>query len=281
MEKAATDGDTHALKRLIEAGGDVLEHDAFMATPLHWAASNGHQDCVNLLLQHGADVNIRDAEQQTPLHFCCRYFGTAEMVRLLASMRATVDAKDAKQKTPLHYACSSNKRECVKMLLDVGADVNGQSADGTTPRDAAQERGHTDLVQLLDTRGSQQQPMSGATVPCAIEAAPCAIEAAPPPASSTPTATAALITATAGADATLLRQALVDASAAGVDDAVLAAAVRRLTELQVEATKPSGQLTMWTLAASGLRVLSVSQWRLHVVAGALGCALIAARMRRQ
>ena len=60
---------------------------------------------MDLLLKHGADPNTRDDSELTPLH----------------------------------WAVVKWNRNCIRKLIEKGADVNAKSQEGKTPRDMAQE----------------------------------------------------------------------------------------------------------------------------------------------
>jgi hypothetical protein len=51
--------------------------------------------------------------------------------------------------TPLHGAACNGKTECVRLLIDAGADVNAQSCNQSTALHCAAEYGHTEIVELL------------------------------------------------------------------------------------------------------------------------------------
>ena len=51
--------------------------------------------------------------------------------------------------TALHYACNRGSTECVKELLDHGADTSIKKNDGDTPLDVAHRKKHQDFVALL------------------------------------------------------------------------------------------------------------------------------------
>ena len=55
-----------AVKKLIQAGGDINEEDGIGWTPLHLASENGHVEVITALLAAGADKTIRDEDGKTP-----------------------------------------------------------------------------------------------------------------------------------------------------------------------------------------------------------------------
>jgi len=69
MHLAARQGETEAVKALLEAGADVNQRGAGdPVTPLMIATMNGHFDLAKLLLDKGADPNLPQANGATPLY---------------------------------------------------------------------------------------------------------------------------------------------------------------------------------------------------------------------
>ena len=73
---------------------------------IHWATDANDIDILKYLLTSGCPVNMRDSEQQ---------------------------------QTALHYAVSCGHEECVKLLLQYGADKTLQDVDGQTCFDVADD----------------------------------------------------------------------------------------------------------------------------------------------
>ena len=64
---AALNGQTEAVKLLLEKGANIHNRHRDGSTALHGAAFLGHIDTVKLLLEKGADINIRKPDGVTPL----------------------------------------------------------------------------------------------------------------------------------------------------------------------------------------------------------------------
>ena len=52
-------------------------------------------------------------------------------------------------RTPLHTAANMGTVEVVKALLELGADPTALNNDGLTPADIAEDKGRSDVVQVL------------------------------------------------------------------------------------------------------------------------------------
>ena len=96
-------------------GSDSKDRDG--RTPLMFAAAGGLSDTVKLLLDNGADVNART-----------EVGGTA-----------------------LIYAAAMGQLECVKLLIEHGADKTIRNDNGYTANSVARERGHSAIVDYLET----------------------------------------------------------------------------------------------------------------------------------
>ncbi|XP_039610088.1 POTE ankyrin domain family member B-like [Polypterus senegalus] len=100
-------------------------HDQFRsprkdAGELHKAAAEGDLERIRELLPR-SDINMRNGCNRTPLHIAAAE-GHVDVVRLLAEHKADLDLWDDHGETPLLTAIARQKRECVFVLLDLGAD---------------------------------------------------------------------------------------------------------------------------------------------------------------
>ncbi|CAH0551219.1 unnamed protein product [Brassicogethes aeneus] len=126
--------------RAIECVRELLENRAipnttqvFSEAPLHIAASLGASDIIKELIIHEAAVNVQcGTEKVTPLHLAAED-GDFECVRLLLEAGAEVTLCNHKLQTPLHLAALSQCTETMNILIKHGADVNASDIDGRTP----------------------------------------------------------------------------------------------------------------------------------------------------
>jgi uncharacterized protein len=104
------------------------------ATPFLRAAQSGDMVLLRLLLEHGADPKITTDNKVTPL-MVASGIGWVEGVTYEWSPAQTL--------------------ETVKMLLDLGADVNAQDViDGRTALMGAAHKGRNDVIELLVQHGA-------------------------------------------------------------------------------------------------------------------------------
>lgn len=100
------------------------ETDAFGCTALHRAAFQGFSTEVRRLLEGRSDPNAREAWDETPLHMAARS-GNIEAARLLIAAGASIDAVNADDKTPLFVAGEDRKEAMCEFLLKLGATTGG------------------------------------------------------------------------------------------------------------------------------------------------------------
>jgi ankyrin repeat protein len=155
------------VRRLVEHGADINvrlkkggpEFGRFTttgATPLFLAARASDVPLMRLLLELGADPGVGNTENSTPLLAAAgvgplqdgeEAAGTEdeamEAVRLLLELGADVNAVDENGETAMHGAAYQSRAELVELLVDRGADINvwnRKNNSGWTPLLIA--RGH-------------------------------------------------------------------------------------------------------------------------------------------
>lgn len=85
---------------------------------------------------------------------CAARYGGVECVKLLLERGANVNAVDNYRCTALMCAAASGRVECVKLLLDAGADVNAVCGYGYTALVYATEHGYAEVGELLEAAGT-------------------------------------------------------------------------------------------------------------------------------
>ncbi len=173
MQQAAITANTPILKLLLEAGANVDSANAEGQTALMVVARTGNLEAAKLLIHHGADVNaVERWGGQTALMWAAAQ-RQPEMVRLLLKSganpnlhsavrdwqrRVTAEGRpkimDVGGLTALHFAARQDCIECVKYLVQGGADINALDPDDTTPLVVALMNMHFDLAKVLINLGA-------------------------------------------------------------------------------------------------------------------------------
>jgi ankyrin repeat protein len=114
------------------------------------ACISGNLAAARHLLDDGVDVNWKTKEGRTALIQAGQY-GHVEIVELLLDRGAKINLEsDAGRWTSLMGASYYGNRDCARLLLERGADMSMKDINRMTANDWAKERGHVEIVQLLD-----------------------------------------------------------------------------------------------------------------------------------
>ncbi|CAH0404407.1 unnamed protein product [Chilo suppressalis] len=120
-----------AVLLLISFGADVnamADARNDYRTVMHYAVLSGNTEVVTLMIKQGARVNYQCPELNKPSPLDLAILkGDVAIVQLLLDAGAEVNASSSVIGSPLHVACSdniTNRKEIVKILLEVGADPN-------------------------------------------------------------------------------------------------------------------------------------------------------------
>ena len=156
LHRAAHDGDSAAVGRLLNAGGEVDAATRHGVTPLALASARGHAAVVATLLDGGADPNCASPQGETPLMAAART-GVVDSVTVLLRHGAGVgvDAREGwRGQTALMWAAAEGHAPVVAPLVAAGANVDAHSDGGFTPLAFAVRAGHGDTVEALVEAGA-------------------------------------------------------------------------------------------------------------------------------
>ncbi|EXJ82038.1 CDK inhibitor PHO81 [Capronia coronata CBS 617.96] len=179
------------VQRLLDHGPntiDMKDHDNF--TALIHSIVRHRDDCVRLLLQHNARIDpdsdadhiplnlacqhgcvniakmllerraklLPDAEGLFPQHLVARSSQEAALLLLLRQHGADLNQRDKLyQWTPLFHAASEGRVDCLRVLLENGADPEALDEKGLTAMYYATWEGHLECMDLLWERSSHRQ----------------------------------------------------------------------------------------------------------------------------
>ncbi len=144
-------------------------------TPLHSACLEGNRRLLLLLMYHGASIDEVTNNGWTALHCACKGGDLAlvhhivttrkallthkptenssyanQDVTTLLNKKTIIDPKAHDGSTPLHIASAEGHIHIVQYLLQAGAYVKAQTLAHETPRDKAQQKNQSEIVQLLN-----------------------------------------------------------------------------------------------------------------------------------
>lgn len=141
---------------------------------LHQASTIGHPNCIKTLLNYGHDINSENTngcrfsckcfngyEQPdyhfdrwggTPLHYAAKH-GHYDCIKLLIDNGADVNV-ESNENTPLQYALYYNHIECIIILIKNGADPNVTYGCGQTPLHYVSSNGNNEYIKLFLEKGA-------------------------------------------------------------------------------------------------------------------------------
>lgn len=190
MNCATSTGNVHTMEELLNQGADVnASTDYDGRTPLHIACMEGNSEAVKFLLEHGASTQVKDRFQSSPLddaikfrhreivkallmagaHLVKTYMETAvALCRLAAKNRvedlrmwqlagADLNSCDYDKRTPLHVAVCRNNIDSVIFLLEHGVNPHLRDIFGSTPLDNAKCYGLENITSILEEYSEMKQ----------------------------------------------------------------------------------------------------------------------------
>lgn len=156
LAQAVQQGDTQAIRSLIQQQADVNAAEGDGMTALHWAAYRDDLEAARLLLEAGANLKAATRDQAiTPLILAAKN-GDADMIDALLRAGAGPNVATTDGMTPLMAAALSGRADAAQVLLDGGADVNAKEAGHHQTAlmfAAAQDRAA--MISLLAARGAE------------------------------------------------------------------------------------------------------------------------------
>ena len=148
------------VKMLLENGAKQNFKDNNGATALHYHVSSPSAlEIVPILIKAGANVNAeaKGLGGETPLIEASQWYFEGRdhwvgerLIRLLVSAGADINATEYYGKTLLHRAVENDKKDLLKLMLELGADKRIADSDGFTPLDRAKNMNLNEIANLLE-----------------------------------------------------------------------------------------------------------------------------------
>lgn len=167
---AAEQGDTAKVRDLLDAGVSVKSQAPNGLTPLILASMMNHPETVKLLIESGADINAAlvpgaSISGATALIVATSTFGNIMAGAKMPDSPKGYDGHEIEfmKQHPDQVRTWEQKTEAwskgydviTRMLIDHGADVNAETALGTTAISNAADSGNLEMVRLLLDKGAR------------------------------------------------------------------------------------------------------------------------------
>ncbi|KAL8945462.1 MAG: hypothetical protein Q9211_000027, partial [Gyalolechia sp. 1 TL-2023] len=123
---------------------------------LNEAARYAHQEVVEFLLDHGGSANAADKFANAALNWAA-WNRDCRLMESLLFRRCTLDPEDDEGSTPLFDATRRDAKDCVRLLVNAGANLDCETGSGCTPLDEAVYREKPELVRLLLDGGTEMK----------------------------------------------------------------------------------------------------------------------------
>jgi ankyrin repeat protein len=151
---AVRNGNTAAVRALLQERVDVNSRQPDGATALHWAVYRDDVASADLLIRAGANVNVANQLGATPVWLAAPHPNVAILERLVRA-GANPNAALREGETPLMAASRSGNAAGAELLLAHGAEVNAKerSREQTALMWAVAER-HPEVVRVLLENGA-------------------------------------------------------------------------------------------------------------------------------
>lgn len=173
LAEAAFNANTDLIKALLDAGADPNAAGPDGETPLMLVSRSSNVAAAKLLLDKGANPNAREKQRgQTALMWAAANSQSAIMRELLAHGAEVDAASDVDLMTPLVssepraqprppggetamlFSTREGCMDCVKALLERGANIDLGDPEGVTPLITAVFNTHFDVAKFLIERGA-------------------------------------------------------------------------------------------------------------------------------
>ena len=117
------------------------------------AVEAGHRDVVRALRDAGGTLaGFSSADLANRLCTVCKEGNSEKLQLYVTGAGASCDRNvcDYDGRTPLHVSAAEGRVECVRILLQGGADKEQQDRWGNTPVSEARREGHPDVAKIIE-----------------------------------------------------------------------------------------------------------------------------------
>ena len=168
LEAAGSGGQHEMAEFLLTLGASANQSDQdgySLTSPLMQAVRHGDCKMAALLLKHGAKVDYAYSTGTALSDACGEFYGMwgrhtqadrMEMVKLLLEHGANVNGEHD-SRSPLREAAEAGIEQVVRVLLEHGADVNLRDYEGMTPlKIAIKNHAPWEVIQMLRAHGGKE-----------------------------------------------------------------------------------------------------------------------------
>jgi len=149
------------VKYCIDEGVDVNKVSTESSRPaIHWAVGTDNKEAVEMLIEAGADLSKleNDATRYTIMHTAAFRCKDKDIFNILIENKCNLNTLCANEHPPVTYAALMRRVDIIKLLVDVGADMNAclsveDGGTNTPPLYYASEIGSLEAVEYMVEKG--------------------------------------------------------------------------------------------------------------------------------
>jgi ankyrin repeat protein len=138
---------------LLDEGASVTARDAGYNTVLHCAAKRGHRGLAEMLLREKVPFGVENMSHYTEFDLAAGS-GHEDIIRLFLAEGCNIN-QASKVGTVLHTAANRGNTKLVRMLLDLGADVNVTGGYFGSSLEAAASGSRLEMFRYLLDKGAK------------------------------------------------------------------------------------------------------------------------------
>ena len=130
--------------------------DSVPKVDLHSAVVTDDLDVIRQHIKAGSDLNVLEPSRASTPLITAAALGRVEAAKLLIDAGADLNYQNADGSTALHTAVVFGRNEIARMLIDAGIDLNVQNNDGATALHTAAFFGKKEIVEALLQKGADK-----------------------------------------------------------------------------------------------------------------------------
>ncbi len=139
------------IRYLIDAGSDVNARNKNGDSVLFIAVQKNRKDAGDILLEKDADIFATNVQNDSPLRIALTRGGEVQDWLITSK---TLNTTDGSGNTPLHYAAEWQLNNAVISLIQKGAKVTAENANGETALFSAVKSDNPETIQILVDNGA-------------------------------------------------------------------------------------------------------------------------------
>ncbi len=129
---------------------------AIPKTDLHAAVLTDDFESIRQHIKAGSDINMLESSRASTPLITAAFPGKTKAAKMLIDAGADLNYQNADGSTALHTAAVFGKTETAKILIDAGIDLKIQNNDGSTALHSAAFFGRTEIVKALLEKGADK-----------------------------------------------------------------------------------------------------------------------------